>query len=200
MSGEVAADPTVLNHLRQSLLSITDSQIATLDRMLQELTRTQLELEQARQRWKREVARRQSDLRACEYEAMMAAAMGGGVDCSPCRRALAEAKRQFQAVENECVVVRQAGERYRQADQRNRGFLSGAVPAMRAGLEARAVSLEAYLAQTVGSAGLGSAPNPVNASRVIVDDLAVKQLYEATKLPPGGENREGDVGGTERMG
>lgn len=195
--GRVNEEPEAIDRLRQALPSFLDRQTAALRMIDREIQLTELALEDARQVAEREVHDCNQALQAC---IMAAYAYGAYPDCGPERRALEAAEQRLREIIEQQRAVSIAGDQFNRSEQAYLGYLSSALPAIQAGLQARVVSLEAYLAWRVSPAAYGAIPSPANASRLLGDDLAAKLRYGALRPKARTEARESSQGGTERVG
>ncbi len=201
MPESVQVSVSTLSHLRDVLLSFEGRQIAALDQMLAEVTRTQLELDEALDRARAELRRAEDELARCQAAAAVAATAGtAGPDCGGLSFRVSAARDRVDEVISALQSLANAVAEFRTIDSQHRSFLSSRIPAMKASLEAREISLEAYLSFVTSSGAAGPVPSAINASRALADDISAKQRFEAIRQPHPPEFREGNRGGPEQRG
>ena len=195
--GRVNEEPEAIDRLRQALPPFLDRQTTALRMIDREIQLTELALQDARQVAEREVQDCNRALQAC---IMACYANGAYPDCGPERWALVAAEHRLGEIIEQQRAVDIASDQFNRCEQQYLSYLSSALPAIEAGLQARVVSLEAYLAWKVSPAAHGAIPSAVNASRLLGNDLAAKLRYGALRPNSPTEARESGQGGPEKVG
>lgn len=191
MPGDVDASISTIDHLRQEVLSINERQVAGVDQAELELVRTQLALELARDQADQGLSRAKAAYQRCQFEAEAAAQAGAyGPDCSGLEHEVKLAQERLERIARAIHDVEQTGDRFRRAASSHRAYISHAIPAMRSGLLARAVSVAEYLSFLVTTGTTAASSSAANSTRALADDIGAKQSFGSFRIPNPTERRD----------